>query len=729
MRYRGLAGLSALFLCAVIVLGAASNWDSYVGDDGRYEYDYGLPMDQSVSPEAAETIVGRLGSATFPMEPHTSIGRYFDVDALTIQALNASEYTTPLFLYGGPRYECIPAGARGNSVVGGITYDELSDAYKLELTVEVEGRRFSLLRENRTYSCFSVESARVLEPEKAPLVIYSHKIETMFFDPPVGGDPTRKISIIGDRIDMPHSSKAGTVVSTESFRKEIKQIYRVILNPGDCIGYDYNASEPVDFTLYSPETPGLGGNETYWGVKCHEETGTSPKLREFIALTRGEYSFVFNAAPPTLANVTFNLWRIARNKENVLFLKRGSHSSDLGSMGTMCFYPRELPERIVLGRTWSKWGAWTDHSYTYRTTLMKGTVIRFGFNSTQPINLSLSNRTDGIMWVTAFTHTQEYMVTATGDYTFSLSVDKPRTALVSFRCVSPNYSVQQLNGSYPIIFGSISVADPEGDVFPPAINETIRLSGKLGAAQFPGTEGSVMTLETMNRWNGSRTYPIHLGLGEDMLPSPCGGYTMLGNMSLYEVNDAYLNNVTVEVEGFPFNYVAEGIQYKVFHVNAVRVLEQEALPLYAVQTMEVVSGRFHECLGGDEREYFPLEFRLGFDEYEGHYGNIERFYHVHLSKGDSIRFSFNASGPVEFGLYGNRGDHYGTMGFGMGDPDDYYIRKSRIEALGMESPLETLFTAPRRGYYSFAFKAYSGAKTLVELDVQRAVIRGEGFTP
>lgn len=69
------------------------------------------------------------------------------------------------------------------------------------------------------------------------------------------------------------------------------------------------------------------------------------------------------------------------------------------------------------------------------------------------------------------------------------------------------------------------------------------------------------------------------------------------------------------------------------------------------------------------------------------------------------------------------------MGFGMGDPDDYYVRKSKVEALGIESPLETLFTAPRRGFYSFAFKAYSGAKTLVEFDVQRVILRGEGFTP
>lgn len=722
MRYRGLAGLSALFLCSVIVLGTASNWESYVRDDGRYEYDYGVTVGQPGRPEEAETIVGRLGSVAFPVQPGFYIPqRYIQKETLTIEPINNGEAVPPVILYGNGRVEVIQVDSGGRTLMGGVTFDELLDAYRLGLTVKVQGHRFTLLRDNTTYRCFFVESARVLEPERAPLVVYHTVMST--------GNTNPDIWFIGDkRVQMPQSFHVGRN-STGVNWTVTKHVFSVTLNPGDCIGYGYNASKPIDFTIYRPETPGYEGNATIWGVKCHEETGTSPRSREFIALTRGEYSFVFNAPPPTSANLTLNIWRITRDTENVLFIERGSHSSDLGSMGTMCFYPRELPERIVLGRTWSKFGAWTDHSYTFKTTLNEGTVLRFGFNSTQHINLSLSNRTDGIMRVTAFTHTQEYMVTATGDYTFSLSVDKPRTAGVSFRCVSPNYSVHQLSGNYSIIFGSFSETEPESDVFPPAVDGTIRLRGRLGVARFPGTEGSVMTLETTNRWNGSRTYPLHLGLGDDMLPSPCGGYTMLGNMSLFEVNDAYLNNVTVEVEGFPFTYNVEGASYKVFHVNTVRSLEQETLPLYAVQTMDVVSGRFHECLEGYGREYFPIEFTLGFDEYSGHYGNIERFYHIHLSKGDSIRFTFNASGPVEFGLYGNYGDHYGTRGFSLGEPDDYYIRKSKIEALGMGSLLETLFTAPRRGYYSFAFKAYSGAKTLVEFDVQRVKIRGEGFTP
>jgi len=722
VRYREVAGLSALFLCVIIVLGASSSWESYVEENGRYLYDYGLSTMQSGSPEAAETIMGTLGSAAFPVQPGFYIPqRYIQKDAMTIEPVNQSEASSPIYLYSDWRMEVIPVDSGGRTLMGGVTFDELLDAYRLGLTVELQGHRFTLPRNNTAYRCFYIESARVLEAERAPLVVYHMVMST--------GSTNPDVWFMGDkRVQMPQSFHVERNTTDASWTIK-KHVFSVTLNPGDCVGYDYNASKPVDFTLYSPKTLGYRGNVTVWGVKCHEETGTSPRLGEFIALTRGEYNFVFNETPPTSANVTINIWRIERDKENVLFIERGRHSSDFGGMGSMCFYPRELPWRIVLGRTWSKFGAWTDHSYTFRTTLNEGTVLRFGFNSTQPIDFSLSNRTDRVMMVTRFTHSQEYVVSATGDYTFSLSVDKPRTAVVSFRCASPNYSVQQLGGNYTIIFGSFSEAEPEGDVFPPTVNGTIRLRGKLEAARFPGTDGNVMTLETTNSWNGSRAYPLHFGLGEELLPSPCGRYTMLGNMSLYEVNDAYLNNVTVEAEGFLFNYVAGGASYEVFHVNAVRSLEQEALPLYAVQTMEVVSGRYHECLGGEEREYFPLLFMLGFDDYEGHYGNIERFYHVHLSKGDSVRFRFNASGPVEFGLYGNSGDHYGTMGFGFGDPEDYYVRESRIESLGTESPRETLFTAPRRGYYSFAFKAYSGQTTLVAFDVQRVTLHGEGFTP
>lgn len=120
---------------------------------------------------------------------------------------------------------------------------------------------------------------------------------------------------------------------------------------------------------------------------------------------------------------------------------------------------------------------------------------------------------------------------------------------------------------------------------------------------------------------------LHVGPRTKMIQVPAEGYTRLGNVTLYQLNDAYLYNLTARIRGFPFALSINGTSYTVFHVNEVNILQATDLPLYAVQTMDVVSGNYHECLGGDEREYFPLEFRLGFDEYGGHYGNIERFYH------------------------------------------------------------------------------------------------------
>ncbi|MBN2334115.1 hypothetical protein JXL21_01055 [Candidatus Bathyarchaeota archaeon] len=417
------------------------------------------------------------------------------------------------------------------------------------------------------------------------------------------------------------------------------------------------------------------------------------------------YEYIFGSAGEPWTNTV--------QGENVLFSMRGSHSTDFGGMGSASFREKELPQGLILGRTWSDSGAWTDHSYRYTARLQQGEGILLSYNATEPINIRFSSGSKVLTQETRITGRHSYLIPETGNYTLKLAVNEPRTAVVSLRCVYLH--------SGP---GSSKTGNTENvNTFPPSVAEIKTLQGKLHQASIPGVEGPVMALETNNRWNGSKTYPLHLGLGEGMLPSPCGGYTMLGNMSLFEINDAYLNNVTVQVEGFPFTHVIEGTSYEAFHVNAVKPLEQGALPLYAVQTMEVISGRFHECLSGYGREYFPIEFTLGFDDYMGHHGNIERFYHVQLGKGDTIGFSFNASGPVEFGLYGNHGDSYGTRGFSRGDPEDYHIRESRIESY------EAVFTAPRRGYYSFAFKAYSGEKTVARLDAWRITLIGIGFTP
>ena len=511
---------------------------------------------------------------------------------------------------------------------------------------------------------------------------------------------------------------------TDAAWTDKEHVFSVSLNPGDCISYSFNASEPILFGHYvSNNTGALGGS---WGVTLTNCTMKS-HTANYMAATNGEHNFVFKGINDTLVEVYFDMVKRERHSLELFYEVWGSHDAAYGAMGSRAEYLGELPDVFTLGRTWSRFGAWTDHSYKVKTYLPTGTEIVFEFNATDIIEFRFSGPYGEILETNVTCYSQAFEAPINGTYVFGFSVDEPKTAVISFRCravVAPK-PLTPVDG-FGVFYGTVEHMETGLRYwFPPRVDEILTLTGSLGQSIFPLSSSPVMTLKQL----GECPLFLHVGPRTKMIQVPAEGYTRLGNVTLYQLNDAYLYNLTARIRGFPFALSINGTSYTVFHVNEVNILQATDLPLYAVQTMDVVSGNHHECLGGDEREYFPLEFRLGFDEYGGHYGNIERFYHVNLNEGDSVMFSFNASEPVEFGLYGNRGDHYGTMGFGMGDPDDYYVRKSKVEALGIESPLETLFTAPRRGFYSFAFKAYSGAKTLVEFDVQRVILRGEGFTP
>ncbi|MCX6649781.1 MAG: hypothetical protein NTV61_10415 [Candidatus Bathyarchaeota archaeon] len=184
---------------------------------------------------------------------------------------------------------------------------------------------------------------------------------------------------------------------------------------------------------------------------------------------------------------------------------------------------------------------------------------------------------------------------------------------------------------------------------------------------------------------------------------------MLGNITISDLNNAYLGNSTVSITGFPFQVSINGTVYDLFHIDSAEILEP--YPLYAKQSMIIVSGYNNQILDGDEVEYFPIRFNLGFDYYPGngetYYGNVERFYSSFLKQGATIKISYNASGPVEFGFYSNA---Y-ISPFNLGNSSDYIFRESGVQSF------EQLFVVPRSGFYMFAFKAFSGNKASVTIDV------------
>jgi len=152
-----------------------------------------------------------------------------------------------------------------------------------------------------------------------------------------------------------------------------------------------------------------------------------------------------------------------------------------------------------------------------------------------------------------------------------------------------------------------------------------------------------------------------------------------------------------------------------FHLNSFGVLEREGLPVYAIHDWHLVIGSGTFCHDDDEPKYFPVSFELGWDLYKKGFGFPEHFYFVFLNQDEKILFTFNATAPVEFGLY--RFPHFPyskvAIPFSLGKPEDYLIRESRIESYRKE------FLANKTGYYSFAFKASGGKKSEVIFDCKR----------
>jgi hypothetical protein len=220
---------------------------------------------------------------------------------------------------------------------------------------------------------------------------------------------------------------------------------------------------------------------------------------------------------------------------------------------------------------------------------------------------------------------------------------------------------------------------------------------------------------TLISTDGSEYY-LHLGTPSEYLPVPAQGYTRLGNATLFDVNEAYANNSTVSVTGFQYKVEVDGQMYMIFHVNSLEVLGHRRL--YAKQSMEVVSGFQYFGQDSEDIEYFPISFGLGFDHYsvsnESIFGNMERYFAVYLKPGERVRITLNASEPVEFGVYFNSysPDSPGViLGFDNSKPGDYLLRESGI------STYDKVMEVSRRGYYSFAFKAFGGVKSSVNFDL------------
>jgi len=598
----------------------------------------------------------------------------------------------------------------GTEVVGGLAFDEINDVYKLGLPVEVEGHLFELEREGQTYPVFHVKRIKVQDREKLPLVVYHSQH--------IRGRYTSEVCFGIDRISFPQEFYVGRNV-TGIIWKDMKHAFEIILNPGDRVRIRFNSSDPIFFGLYAPNSTKHFEPARRWGVPMLERNETKQLDLIMDVFERGTYVFLFDAKPTSLAEVKFNCQKITTKTMDLLFMEEGSHSTDTGGMGSSTFYPQPLPSKIVIGRTWSKSGAWTDHSYSYKTELNEDDLIRIQYNATQSIHFSYKSKNKVIESVNKYSFETIYEVASNGTHSFEFDVEEPKTAIVSFKCekIKGSHYIAPRKNDLPVSFFPYkeSVNEKGKPRFPPRFEKT-SLRGKLNVATFPMKNlalENVLVIDSFEE-NQTRTHYMHVGVGQGMIAYPDGGYTRIGNYSLFAVVQAYEKELLVEVDGFPFSLERNNTVYEMFHLNSFSVLEKERLPLYARHNWDLVVGRQTSCYDDDEPNYFPVSFRLGPELYEDGFGNPEHFYFVFLNKDERILFTFNATAPVEFGLYTDHSPYTpGVMSFYFGKPEDYLIRESGVESYQKE------IMANRTSYYSFAFKAFRGKKSEVIFDCMR----------
>jgi hypothetical protein len=604
--------------------------------------------------------------------------------------------STIYYLYcPGFHREMLVANSGGNGHAAGLTIDEINDAYINGLNVEVNGTAFKLNREGSDYDLLNVTSIRVIDRFKAPLVVYNSVNSTGTYSSGIAG--------LG-RVSLPQSVVVERTQFVNGAWKMGQQIFSILLHEGDAMTFEFGAQQPIHFRILAP------GNQSSPSTPhiFDDEANITSRDGAFIATRSGEYLFVFDLDHASRTNVTFNANRLSWDPSQLLFIESEFSDGPFGGIARGGFYYSLQPTRLfTVGRTW--YGSfWTDRSWSFKSDLKAGDVLSFAFNSTEPITFQLLRGEEIVLQTTdRFSLKQSYTTPSSGGYVFKFEANKPDTSLVSFSC---RHSPVLPQTDEPVMW--VDPKQPQYGAttfFPPSISSPSSITGRLGDAYISDI-GRVMTLTDAKT---STAYVLHVG-EDTLLPAPTGGFTMLGNLTLTDLNEAYLRGITAQLKGVPFDLNLGNSTVRCFHVNNVMVEEREKIPLMAIETLEIVSG-FQSWIWGDRNTTsFPTEFNLGFDyfDYFGEtiYANPERFFYIKLQKGQTIRITINATSPITLGIY-NDGDSPSVLSFGNASPSSYTFYNEGAKTL------DFTYTANHSGYTTIAMRAYHGEKAQVRLDV------------
>lgn len=214
---------------------------------------------------------------------------------LTVEQRGDENVTSYFFLYNHARagsiFEVVSVGSETWGELGGITLEEVYDAYNSTSRVVVRGNAFVLSREGKEYQCIDVEGIEILNRKNTPLIVYLWNSSDGFpFHP--GG----RVSFYG-WYDSLFTYVRGIP------RANYTEYFRVLLDEGESIRFVANSTHPVSMKVFAS----LGSNATIFRrvlgevlFEYHNVTGIN---REFSSVGRGDYTFHFFLEYPTTKNV------------------------------------------------------------------------------------------------------------------------------------------------------------------------------------------------------------------------------------------------------------------------------------------------------------------------------------------------------------------------------------------------------------------------------------------
>lgn len=301
----------------------------------RFDRDYRIKV-----PEDSEylTLISKLCSAPFPLSLNeafmshyedqiTDGSKYLVKDVLVIESpnpLNKSRREI-FYMFQDGSGMVLPRSSRfykpdstGYKLLGGVILTEIKEAYKLGLTVEVEGPAFKYTRLGSQYNLIKVEKVRIRETWKLPLIV-SHHIDM------IRGNEHYLLS--GERrVGFPLEFPIGLTTIQDEFGNA-EHNFHVLLNPNETIRIEFNSTAPIKFGLMKPDAFISHGyyspTDTSFSMADLEDfyirhTEIQSLKSEFTAPERGFYNLVFKAySGETKGSVVLKITRKCPEDENV----------------------------------------------------------------------------------------------------------------------------------------------------------------------------------------------------------------------------------------------------------------------------------------------------------------------------------------------------------------------------------------------------------------------------